>query len=221
MHIRTCILAVGVAALLAACGSAKDASNGNFAKVINAHYAKRCQIEIDPAGFGADAYPASVALVEPSQFVSADVAKKQNDQKTAKFDVLVKAGLLTVADGTTTQSGWGIGANKKVPAKVYSLTDAGKKALVDQEGKKGTKLCAGHYQVDDIVRYTPPASAMGATISTVSYTFSPTDVPSWAKSDAVNKSFPYLAQQMAEKQKGHTDLVLASDGWIESSDFNQ
>lgn len=223
MSAKALLPALFAATLLAACSSSKDASNSNFATVINAHYTKHCGITIQPGGMmgGYKAYPASVALVEPSQFMSAAVVKKRNDANTARFDALVQAGLLSVKDGTTTPNNFGFGPSKPVPAKVYSLTDAGKKALVDQQSMKGTKLCAGHYKVDDVVRFTPPASAMGATVSTVSYTFSPTNVPSWATSDSVNKAFPHLAQLMATKQKTQTDLVLASDGWIEASDFNQ
>jgi DNA-binding PadR family transcriptional regulator len=216
------------AALLTACGSAKDASNSNFAKAIDAHFAKHC-IVINPGTVlgnnNSDAYPATIPLTIPNQYLSADEAAKRNDEKIGTYETLVKAGLLTVSDGQAKSSvSWTQSSStiQEVPAKVYTLTEDGKKALRDQKDMKGTGFCGGYNQVDDIVRFTPPASGMmGATISTVIYTFSPTKVPAWVKSDDVIKAFPDLARQLAPKQKGDTDLVLASDGWIVASDFNK
>lgn len=226
MRVRILLITLAAASLLTACGSAKDANKSNFTKAIDTHFAKHC-IVINPGnrmGNSSDAYPATIAVTMPSQFLSADRAKQQNDMMTGTYEALVKAGLLTVSDGHAKPTmSWTISGSttQQVPAKVYALTAAGKQALADQKGMKGTGFCAGHDQVDDIVRFTPPSSAMGATMSTVIYTFSPTDVPTWAKSNAVVKAFPDLAQQLTRQQKGHIDLVLANDGWIVDSDFNQ
>lgn len=81
-------------------------------------------------------------------------------------------------------------------------------------------MCAGHYKVDEVARFSEPSSALGHTISEVSFTFSPVDVPAWAKDDAVQKAYR-LNSRLAEHAKGTRTLVLASDGWIDSADFSK
>ncbi|OXJ06753.1 hypothetical protein CFB45_37455 [Burkholderia sp. HI2500] len=169
---------------------------------------------------GGNAYPITVTLQTPNNFTKPEQTAKQNADATRPYEVLVKAGLLSARDGTTKETPlFGTGP-KDVPAKIYNLTDEGKKALANPDGK-GTDLCAGHYKVDEVVRFTQPSNALGSTMSEVSYTFSTVDVPAWAKSDEVRQVYTGLASQLADHQKGRTMLVLASDGWIDASDFGK
>lgn len=220
---KSVISSVVLSLLLAACGSAKDASKSNFEKAINAHLAKQC-VTLRPGGYLSlgKSYPVEVALEKSNKVLSQEQMDKINLQNTRPYDALVKAGLLTVKDGSTKPSGWAAlgSTGENVPAKIYSLTDAGRKALVDPSGN-GTNLCAGHYKVGEIVRFTEPSNAMGHTISQVSYTFSPVDVPGWAKSDDMKKAFDGLSRDLTDNQKGQAMLVLANDGWVEASDFAQ
>lgn len=215
---KTTFSTLAVAVLLSACGSSKEANNSNFEKAINAHFAKTCVV-VRPGGFmGGNAYPITVSLQTPNSFTKPEQTAKQNANATRPYEVLVKAGLLTATDGTTKDTQLFGNGPKEVPAKIYVLTDAGKKALADPNGK-GTGLCAGRYKVDKVVRFTEPSNAMGSTMSEVSYSFSAVDVPDWAKSADVQQVYTSLASQLADQQKGRTMLVLASDGWIEASDF--
>jgi hypothetical protein len=208
MQFRTLCSLIVMAGALAACGSSKDASKPNFAKAIDAQLAKRCLT----VSFGMSAmttsttFPVSVAITQPSLLISADQAKQQNERAFGPYDALAKAGLLTAADAPVQP----LFGRDKVPGKVYALTDAGVKALKDP---KYTTFCAGHYQVDEIVNFTEPGNAMGTTISRVTFTYSPKDVPAWVNDDGVTTAFPALAKQREAHQQGHAVMVLQNDGW--------
>ncbi|MGF6637183.1 hypothetical protein [Paraburkholderia sp. MM6662-R1] len=210
--------AMSIVVALAACGSAKDANNGNFEKALNAHFAREC-IPVQPFVMAENnrQYPLVVALQPKPTIASLEVGVEQNNASaTRPLDVLVHAGLLSVSDGTAKKRGW-LGGEYTAPTKTYSLTDAGKKALVSPDE---LTMCAGHYKVDEVARFSEPSNALGHTISEVSFTFSPVDVPAWAKDDGVRKVYG-LNARMADHAKGTRTLVLASDGWIDSADFSK
>lgn len=193
MQFRFTLVPVAAALLLAGCGSSTSASKDNFAKAIHAELAKpdRC-IVIDPG------------LVQSSD---ATYPLKVESMKTDSLDALVKAGLLTVAD-TQVPAMFG---GRLIPGKAYSLTGKGKSAL-----RSGRLFCAGHYKVAEVVNYTVPGKEMdGTTGSEVNFTYVPTDVPSWATSDAIKAVYPDFYKNVSSTQprKGQADLVLMSDGW--------
>ena len=201
--------------MLAACGSPKDANNSNFEKALDAHFAKNC-ITVQPMVLSADqnAYPMTVSLEPKDAFAQARV-DQLNAMRTQPLDPLVAAGVLSVSDGTKKVKPL-FGNNEiTVPTKVYAVTDAGKKALVSPDS---SAMCVGHYKVDEVARFTEPNNALGQTISQVSFTVSPVDVPDWAKGDEVRKAYG-LDNKLAQHAKATRTLVLASDGWIDSSDF--
>ncbi|WP_207002555.1 hypothetical protein [Trinickia mobilis] len=219
MTIRVTAAVVACAIVLAACGSKKEASESNFSEVLDNHFARAC-VQVDPGNlFGSHSYPASVAMTEPGTFFSKQAADEQNARATAPFNALVSAGLLAVRDGQT-QAQFGA-PGKMVPAKIYSLTDAGSKALADQQNKNGTGFCAGHFKVKSIVRFTPPSDALGHTISEVVYSYNAVDVPAWAQSKEIAASFPRAGKMLSGDLQGQSTLVLASDGWIMSEDFSR
>jgi hypothetical protein len=214
---RKLIAPAVLACFLAACGSSKEASNSNFEKALDKHYAKEC-ITVAPVGFSTDGskYPMTVALEAKQSWQQQAQVDETNAQKTRYFDALVDAGVMSVTNGTKQVQSWLGNREFTVPAKTYSLTDAGKKALVQPDG---LALCIGHYKVDDVTRFSEPSNALGHTISEVAFTVSPVDVPDWAKNDKVAKLFR-LDQKLAERAKANRTMVLASDGWIDSADFN-
>lgn len=203
---------------LVACGSAKDPSNANFEKAINAHFAKDC-VSIQPTVFGADgrSYPMTVALQQKNTFTTQAQTDQNNARTTQAVDMLTKAGLLTVNDGSKQVKPMFGNVEITVPTKVYTLTDMGKKALVSADS---TAMCVGHFKVDEVIRFTEPSSTMGHTISEVSFTASPVDVPDWAKSAEIQKTFG-LDRKLAVHTKSTRTVVLASDGWIDANDFSR
>jgi len=205
-------------ALLVACSSSKDASNGNFEKALDAHFARDC-ITIQAFVISADghSYPMTVQLQEKNAFTTQAQLDQNNANTTRPLDVLAKAGVLSVSDGTKKVKPMFGGADVTVPTKAYTLTDAGKKAIV---GPDSTAMCVGHYKVDEVVRFTQPNNAMGKTISEVSFTVSPVDVPDWAKSPDVQTVYG-LQNKLADHTKATRTVVLASDGWIDANDFGK
>lgn len=202
------------ALLLAGCGSSTSVSNANFAKAINVPLSKVC-IRLTPGFLGqiGTKYPLSVPLkpYQANVAMSAEDAKNTNAQIFRALDALVKAGLITSTDAQVKAEL----SNKQVPGKIYSLTDAGKKAL---QRPDWLAFCAAHYKVVKVVNFTVPGKEMdGTTGSTVNFTAAPTNVPAWATSEAIKAEFPdfskRLAAAMAQPQKGRADLVLMNDGW--------
>jgi hypothetical protein len=139
-----------------------------------------------------------------------------NEQRTQDLDALADAGVLSVSNGTKPAPARAGSRTSTVPTKIYSLTDAGKKALLRPDGPA---FCIGHYKVDDVTRFSEPSNALGHTISEVAFTVSPVDLPDWAKNDKVAKAFN-LDRALASHAKANRTMVLASDGWIDSADFS-
>jgi hypothetical protein len=174
--------------------SSISASKSNFTKAIDAQLAKQC-IRINLESL--TPFPVSIA---------------NNDASFARYNVLARVGLLTAVDSWVKPSTvFGIAAGiQTVPGKTYSLTDEGRQALRDP---RTTIFCAGHYKVDDVVNFTVPGNAMGTTISRVTFTYSPSDVPAWVSTSGVQAAFPSLAKELAPKQQGEATMVLKNDGW--------
>lgn len=207
MLLRNISVALVSAALMSACGSPKDANKANFAKAIEAHLAKTC-FTGGTGTLGADPYPKTIYLLPYGGGPASDVERKLNAESTSAFDALAKAGLLTSEDTQVTEQFFG---NKIRPAKKFSLTDAGKAALVSASHDE---FCAGHYHVDEVVSFTEPANGGGTIVSRVNYTFSPADVASWAKDPSVQARYRSLAGQLSDHQDGIAEAVLQNDGWV-------
>lgn len=210
---------------LAACGSPTDASKSNFMKAIDAHLATHCQT-IEPDWVHTwQGYPRNVELADPGPYRSQAAADRINSKLEAPFEVLVRAGLLSAANGTAEASGYTIQASgsflshPKVHVRTYSLTAAGKKALTkDPDGLGGLGFCAVRYKVDEIVRFTQPAANMAGVInSQVVYTYSPAEIAPWATSPEVIRAFPQLKGFFAKHQQAVTTLVLTNDSWVQAA----
>jgi hypothetical protein len=206
--------------LLSACGSAKDANNTNFTKALNTHFASHCML-LETSDITDSNFPLTIPLQVPSQFVPVANAKLQNDKATAQYEALVQIGWLSEAKGTTTVQNF-FGPPATVPAKIYSLTAAGKAAATARPFfSTGPAFCIGHYTVDSIIRFTPPENGPGGSTSEVVFTYGPSsDVPSWAYSSAVQSAFPNLANTLRKSQQGDVTLVLTNNGWMDSDDFS-
>lgn len=214
MRIHTTLISVAAALLLAACGSSTSASKSNFAKAIDVPLAKAC-LKLDPTDvtgmlLSGHIYPLEMPTNQAGIAVSAAQAAEWNTRNFGAFDALVKAGLLTSADAQVKEP---YGA-KKVPGKIYSLTAAGKKALQRPEW---VSFCAGTYKVDEVVNFTVPGNEMGQTYSQANFTYTPTNVASWATSDAVKSAYPEFSKSLeaakTQPLKGRADMVLMNDGW--------
>lgn len=217
------VLAVCAGALLVSgCSDPKKASNGNFEKAIDAYLEKQplCvnapTSSTKPAGQEKDtgAYPAYVMMP------TAPAGQELFQMQTRQFDALVKAGLLSARNDTISyHDSWSMSSDtKKLAAKVYDLTDTGRKALSKSAdgGPFGDKFCYGTAQVDEVTQFTEPSPALGATVSSASYTYHVKDQAGWASDLTVQEAFPILKKATGDKLEGKTQLVLTNNGWVDA-----
>ncbi|HTZ59863.1 MAG TPA: hypothetical protein VMB49_17260 [Acidobacteriaceae bacterium] len=136
-------------------------------------------------------------------------AATADDSKTAGYDALTDAGLLT---RTTAEKKVFIIASKQVNN--YDLSDQGRSAWTPDSTQPGYgNFCYGHRNVDSIDSFTTGVNGSGVKNAEVNYHYSLTDVPGWAKSQEVQTAFPSLAATLAHSQQGQDALVLNGNNW--------
>jgi len=163
-------------------------------------------------------FPRELEILQAGETRTEDQAKTANQKNAVEYGALVKAGLLSTEETQNSSAS----AGSTVPVKTYALTDEGKKALMDsqQAGLRGigqSSFCAGRFQVDEITYATQPAlNSMGLTVSSVSYTFSPADVPAWARDEGFKAAFPDFAKELMPKQRAQVVVIREPNGWTAS-----
>lgn len=217
MNMRNLAAFAALAMAMSACGSVQDASSGNFQRVIDAHYSRKCILVRPDNGFVVDhgRFPVTVEI-NPSD---GPVARELNARAVREFDALVAVGLLRVED-TTVASRWHVGPKPQIPAKRYHLTPTGEKSYQAQGENQSAGFCAGHYQVDAIKRFSEPGAMGSYTISEVAYVYSPQDVPGWAIDARVREAMPALVRVLQAKRDGKATLIKTNEGWVHEQDFN-
>jgi hypothetical protein len=95
--------------------------------------------------------------------------------------------------------------DKSINVSVYSLTPAGTRA--------GSRFCYGHRQVTAIDNFTPPVKTNGLMETQVSFHYTMMDVPVWAKTAEMQKSFPALQKALSGEATGQATLANAGVGW--------
>lgn len=218
MRIRDFVAGIALVVGVSACGSAQEASVGNFKQVLDAHYARDCILVRLEGGRGmdTDSFPVTVEL-NPSQ---GQAARERNAWETREFEALVAVGLLRVEETMIASRGWHVGPAKQVPAKRYTLTEAGKKTYRAEEEQRPAGFCAGHYQVDAIKRFSEPGAMGPYTMSEVAYVYSPQDVPGWATEAKMLQTMPELVKALQVGQDGKATLIKTNEGWFHEGDFD-
>lgn len=162
----------------------------------------------------ASGYPAFLA--KPT----APAGQSLFDMGAKPFEALVKAGLLSSKDASIEVKDMWSGDPKPVAVKEYDLTDEGRKAF-DNGGDKalfGHQFCYGTAEVAEVTQYSEPTSAMGATVSEVSYTYRVKDRPKWASDPAMLDTFGALKSTAGDTLHARTTVVLMNDGWADARD---
>jgi hypothetical protein len=113
--------------------------------------------------------------------------------KTAQMNTLVDAKLLTVA------------VEHDIHVSRYTPTDAG--------ARVAPRFCYGHRVISTIDSFTPPAQANGFPETQVNYHYTITDIPVWAKSDAMRAAFPAMALATSGTATDHATLAGTMAGW--------
>jgi hypothetical protein len=87
----------------------------------------------------------------------------------------------------------------------YTVTDAG--------ARYAPRFCYGHRVVTAIDHFSPPAPANGFTETTVTYRYTMTEVPVWAKSAKTQEAFPVLSKALNGESTGTATLAETPVGW--------
>src|SRR5271170_6287971 len=184
-------LAIGYGLLLTAgCNTAAN-NDLDYKTAINDHY-KAAPVCI---------WPQSKKL--PAQETTSD------DSKTAGYDALTQAGLLT---RTTAEKKVFIVASKQVNN--YDLSEQGRSAWTPDTTQPGYgNFCFGHRAVDSIDSFTTGVNGSGSKTAEVNYHYSFADVPAWAKNQEVQTAFSSAGAALAHSQPGQDSLVMNGESW--------
>ena len=196
------IMFIALAVMVAGCSDPKAANEKNFKasiqKLLDAKYPKCYIVQTFPA--------------IPNPYFSHEVAE---------FKALTTAGLLSEKEEPhEVPDGWQ-GKKKIVMRTVFDLTEEGKKFYKAEAGvflMKGAQggLCFGKASVQEITQFTEPSDMMGMRGSNVSFTYSVSDFPAWAKSPEILAAFDRIKSDLDSEKtpiKGDTILVLTNKGW--------
>lgn len=196
---RKTILATLLALALIGCSDPKEASEKNFEASI--------QRFLD-SGF-------PVCVIRQNFPVDSSGYSFHNNFKV--FDEMTKVGLLNKIEEMKKPNKY----SKPINVATYNLTEEGKKYYQQNAGKnlRNDKLggfCFGKAKVEEIIDFTEPADMFGATLSSVNFTYSVTNVPDWAKKLEItsqNEQIKKLVEATEKPVKGEAKLVLTNKGW--------
>jgi hypothetical protein len=123
----------------------------------------------------------------------ASTAGGDTDPHKKGLDALADAGLLKSLE------------DRDIHVKRYELTAYGKRVP--------PRFCYGHRVVTSIDSFTPPAAVNGQQTTKVNYHYKMMDVPGWADSDGIRKTFPTFAKATSGDAQDQATLVLTMNGW--------
>lgn len=139
------------------------------------------------------------------------------------LDELVGGGLLERADTTATVSAFEFGGRgsyeKKVPAVVYRLTEAGRRSYVTYDHPGLPKVGAfpyGVWKVAELRSVSDPAEALGQTYVTAKFTRVLGDVPAWVERPGLRAIQREIDRALTARTVPVADeiiLVKGPDGW--------
>lgn len=174
--------------LLAGCKTTTD-NSANYKSALNDWYS---------------AHP-SCLWSQPQKF-PAQVGASEADE-TAPFAALVDQGLLT---RTTSEKKIIIISKQEVN---YDLSDKGRSAWTADPSQPGYgNFCYGHRSVQSIDNSTPNNAQPGAT-SVVTYHYSFSGAPDWAKAAETQTAFPNVRANLSGSGTASATLVDTSNGW--------
>lgn len=213
------LLLLSVAAVLAAsCGAdPMAASEANFEKALNAHYAlkKEC--------IRVGSQPNDEGVIQEFQ-----IDRSRQDKQLPFYNGLMDLGLLetvTYQKDVKTFSGQVTGKSDWVG---FKISDKGKSfqrpAEFDKEffSTGAPQLCYGTPRVVAVINFTEPAEVMGLKASSVQYTYKLVDLAPWASSAILQTRFKWLPERLENKAiEKDDDLVLTNNGWVHHSEIPQ
>lgn len=201
---------IAIAACLTACSGSdpKAANEANFEASLEAYYTdlRECtSIGKKPDEDGV------IALEKRS-------LRKQS-RNLAALEALTEAGLLEAIEISVDTRNFSGRRTGKQPATQYRLTDAALPFLRPEEFQRGfaantVEFCYGRRDVTSIDNFTTPATARGAMITRVTYSYEIVDIPEWAQTDSTRAAIPEIDKALsAQSLDDKDDLVLTNTGW--------
>jgi hypothetical protein len=186
-NVKNTIACLGAVLLVSGCKKTAD-NTSNYKSAIDAYYS---------------ASPVCL-WSQPQQFPT-QIAASNTDQ-AAPFAALVDQGLLT---RTTSEKKIIIISKQEVN---YDLSDKGRSAWTADPNQPGYgNFCYGHRTVQTINSATPNNGQPGATAQ-VSYNYSFSGAPDWAKAAETQNAFPNTQSNLSGGTANAT-LVDTNNGW--------
>ncbi|WP_051882334.1 hypothetical protein [Parvularcula oceani] len=205
MRSRLLVLALTA---LSACAEGERDETAQYTAALNAYYADNPECVRVGRPVDDDGVVFKVMEAEASQ-----------NRETAKLDALVSAGLLTVRTVDIETPDFRTGNTVPEAERRYVLTEMGRAALAPQalagRGRRGaSQFCYGHREVTAVLRSTEPADAVGAKVTSVTYSYELSYVADWASRDAVRAAFPGIWVAADGPAEDTDELVLTNEGWV-------
>ena len=202
---KLCFSFLLLAILMAGCSNAKNANENNFKAAaqafLNLEY-PYCYVTVD-LPYRTD----TLSFSDPSKVLHA----------------LSTVGIVkeTEVERKTIPASWGSDERIEIIYS-YELTDEGAKyyktdATQSIMGNDLAGLCFGKANVAKVVTFTEPTEFMGVKVSRVTYTYTVSDIPEWAKNAEVQEVIDQLKEdvQSAKTPTERTDAFILTDkGWI-------
>jgi hypothetical protein len=130
-----------------------------------------------------------------------------DQSQNAPFAALVDQGLL---QRTTSEKKIIIVSKQEIN---YDLTSQGRSAWTADPNQPGYgNFCYGSRSVSSVDSSTPNNGQPGAT-TTVTYHYTFSGAPSWAKNNEIQSAFPQVATDLSGSGTGSANLVDTSNGW--------
>lgn len=193
---------------LMGCSDPKEVSAKNFGKVIEQYLSQQGEQCIEKM-----TWPQKVPT-GPKAMVWSDLPYSLDKQMAALEEVgLVSWTLVEVKELFGMRS----------PYKVYTLTEAGRKHLLERNipnfpgpgSTKQTDLCWARMRLAEVRKWIGPKEFGAYAVVSVKYTYQLDGVPQWARNDSIGKAFPQIQRTLAGAgtQELNADLHLTNLGW--------
>ena len=179
-----------------ACSGPKSATKKNFARAIDRKLAALNPVCIE----NRHTFPASV-----------EADDGYGNRFLKPLQALKAAGLLESTEtDVRVLTANPFGPRRTRPGFEFKLTAPGRAAW--NESRR--TFCFGTASVDQILRFTEPATALGVLMSQVQYTLQMPDRAPWSQVPEVIEQFPALQRFEKRRTEGETAIaVLTSDRW--------
>ncbi len=188
---RTCLLALGVLAILSTGCNNGSNTDVSYKAAINDHF---------------KAFPTCI-WSGPKKFPVQ--AATSDDSKTEGYDALTQEGLL---NRTTAEKKVLIIASKQVNN--YDLSEKGRTSWTPDSSQPGYgNFCYGNREVTSIDNSTLGTNGAGAKTVDVSYHYHIGNVASWANSAGMKTAYPSIATALDSNPSDRASLVMTGDRW--------